>query len=162
MIPRAQSLLLVPFLLAGGCILPTMNTKVTGWPLHAGDAGRLSVATKQELFDQLGPPMAIVGGGEYVEVPAANVHHLDEMRHRRRWFGGGAWTQQGDAWLEPFAARRALRDTHRVYYWYATVEGGWSGFFLVGFSTRHSRVRELWVLVDEDAGIAEDAIFRER
>jgi hypothetical protein len=160
---RATALLLLPLLLAG-CILPALDKRGTGRSLGSSDGRRVvpGGVTKWELFDRLGPPMAIAGPGEQVEVPAANVHHLDEMRHHSRWFGGGAWTQQGDAWLEPFAARRPLRETHRVYYWYETSEGGFSMLLLWFYSTRHGEVRELWVLVDEATGLAEDAVFRER
>jgi hypothetical protein len=161
---RSAALLLLPLLLATGCILPALDKRSTGRSLGVTDGSRVATGTvtKQELFDRLGPPMAIAGPGEQVEVPAANVHHVDEMAHRSRWFGGGGWTQQGDAWLEVFAARRPLRDTHRVYYWYETSEGGFAMFLLWYSSTRHGEVRELWVLVDEATGLAEDAVFRER
>jgi hypothetical protein len=160
--PRCAVAALV--LLASGCILPALGTHRSGRPVGDGDAswivGRRT--TKAELFDRLGPPMAIAARGEYVEVPAATVHHLDEMSHRVIWFGGDSWSQQGDAWLELFAARRPLRDSHRVYYWYATSESGVSFFLLVGVATRHASLEELWVLVDEETGIAEDAVYRAR
>jgi hypothetical protein len=152
-------------LLAGpGCILPALGTRASGRSVSRHDAVTLSAGktTKAALFDRLGPPMAIAAAGERVQVPAANVHHVDEMRPRTVWFGGGDWTQQGDAWLEPFAARRDLRDTHRVYYWHATEEGGITVFLLVGVAARWTSASELWVLVDEETGLAEDAVFRGR
>jgi hypothetical protein len=161
---RATALLLLPLLLASGCILPAVDKRATGRSLGGVNVADLTrgAVSRQELFDQLGPPMAIAGPGEEVRVPAANVHHVDEFGRRNRWFGGDAWTQQGDAWLELFAARRPLRDTHRVYYWYETGEGGYVVFLLWYHSTRHGTVRELWVLVDEATGLAEDAAIRER
>jgi hypothetical protein len=37
-----------------------------------------------------------------------------------------------------------------------------SFFLLVGVATRHASLEELWVLVDEETGIAEDAVYRAR
>lgn len=161
---RASALVALAPLLASGCILPALDKRATGLSLSEGDGDRITRGHlgKAELFDRLGPPMAIAAAGEVLEVPAANVHRVDEMRSFSTWTGGGSWTQQGDAWLEVFAARRPLRGTHRVYYWYATSEGGFSLFLLFYLSRRHDQVRELWVLVDEATGLAEDAVFRER
>jgi hypothetical protein len=162
MSPRAHRwvALVALVLLAPGCVLPAMNRKRTGRVLSTGDAAAVAKGvTKADLFERLGPPMAIAARGEDVHVPAANVHHVDEMSKRTRWFGGDAWVQQGDAWFELFASRRALEDTHRVYYWYSTSEGGWALFFLVSYSTRSSTTAELWVLVDEATGRADDAFF---
>jgi hypothetical protein len=162
---RAGLTLVASVLVLGtGCILPVLDAKRCGRPIEDGDAARVlkGKTAKADLLDALGPPMAIAGRGEWVEVPAATVHHVDEMTHRLVWFGGGSWTQQGDAWLAPFAARRALRDSHRVYYWYSTSESGVALFLLVGYSGRRTNLDELWVLVDEETGLAEDAVFRAR
>lgn len=161
--PRAWAAALL-VALAPGCIVPALGTKRTGRRVSAGDARAVAASrlSKGELLDRLGPPMAIAARGEHVRVPAANVHHVDEMGHRALYFGGDSWAQQADAWFEPFAARRPIREAHRVYYWYATSEGGIAFFLLFGFSSRWSSTSELWVLVDEEAGRVEDAFFLER
>lgn len=149
-----------------GCILPAMDVRRTGHGLSPIDGRSISEGrvTKGDLFDELGPPMAIVEQGEVRPVPAANVHHLDVMGRGRGSYttGGGSWLQQADAWFEPFRTRRTLRDSHRVYYWYATSEGGVTVVLLFTISSRHSSMAELWALVDEESGKVEDAIFRER
>ncbi len=157
--PCAAAAVLI--LLAAGCILP-VGGKRTGRPL--GERSRIvpGTTTKADLFAAFGAPMAIVGADEYVEVPAETVHHYDDIGRKGKWFGGGSWVQQGDAWLELFAARSALRDAHRVYYWYTTSDGGLFVFLLVGVETRSASTGELWVLVDEATGIAEDVVYRER
>jgi hypothetical protein len=147
----------------GGCILPSGGGRVSGRPL--GDHRQLvpGVTKKAELFEWLGAPMAIAGPGEYVEVPAANVDHHDDLSGKRAWFGGGSWSQQGDAWMELFAVRQPIGPAHRVYYWYSTARGGlfvWPVFFIV--ERNAESMAELWVLVDEERGVATDFVYWER
>ncbi len=156
------SALVVLLLLAGGCIVPVGGGR-TGRPLEGHGQLVRGATTKAELFDWFGAPMAIAGAGEYVEVPAETVHHIDEMGGKSRWFGGGSWVQQGDAWMELFAARQPLGAAHRVYYWYTTANAGvfvWP--VVVAIEERRTTMHELWALVDEVTGIATDFIYRER
>jgi hypothetical protein len=149
---------------ATGCVLP-LGGRRSGRAFDAGGVGRIvpGTTTKAELFASFGAPMAVAGAGENVEVPAATVHHADEVGANGKWFGGGSWVQQGDAWLELFADRKALRDAHRVYYWSTTSDGGLVVIaVLVAIQRRSTSTRELWVLVDEATGIAEDVVYRER
>jgi hypothetical protein len=148
----------------GGCILPQGPGRVSG--RSVGDHRRIvpGVTTKADLIEWLGAPMAIAGSGEYVEVPAANVDFSHGVLHAGSTrLGGGSWTQQGDAWLAPFAARRTIGPAHRVYYWYTTRRYGiflWPVVFLMERSAESSE--ELWVLVDEERDVALDSVHRER
>ena len=81
--------------------------------------------------------------------------------------GTYGWMQQGDAWFEPFSSRRTLRPSNRVYYWYAIVERGvttWMPLWLWLWvlDVRVDGLKEMWVLVDEETGLVDDVVTRER
>jgi hypothetical protein len=142
------------------CPFPTVPHR-TGPALEAEEVARVRPGrtTKRELFALLGPPMAIAGPGEVVAVESPVA-----------MFGSGGMCQLGvggvyritsDAWLEPFAARRPLRDDHRVYYWYSWRASGWSWYLLFGiYGSCDNSVREAWVLIDETTGTVEDVAIR--
>lgn len=154
-------------MLIAGCVLPVKGVR-SGRELPRGIVP--GAVTKASLIASLGPPMAIAAAGEYVDVPAANVYHWDDSGGGTRWFGGGSYVQQADAWLELFAARRVLSENHRVYYWYSSAASGarvWVPLPLfVVLSTsvvrRSQSFAELWVLVDEETGRVDDAVYRSR
>jgi hypothetical protein len=104
---------------------------------------------------------AIVGRGEYAEVPSSSVV---------RSAGGGRFVLQqrgtdpiqGDAVLELFADRHRLGPAHRVYYYETTQDSG-RGLLVVLAATETYSVKraEAWVLVDEESETVVDAVFRE-
>ncbi len=158
---RRHLLALTALALLAGCVIPLSGER-TGRSLHWGRAAIApGKTTKLALFQALGPPMAIAGRGEYVMVPATTVHHVDGARARALWQGGGSYVQQGDAWLELFAARGPIGEDHRVYYWYTTADRGWVVILPIAVETHHSTGEELWVLVDEATGLVLDAVHRD-
>jgi hypothetical protein len=143
-----------------GCPYPAVPHR-TGPALEAAEVARVQPGrtTKRELFALLGPPMAIAATGEVVAVesPVAMVGDGGLCQPRL----GGVYRITSDAWLEPFAARRPLRDDHRVYYWYSWRAGGWSWYLLLGlYASCDNGLRELWVLIDETTGTVEDVAVR--
>ncbi len=155
---RAAALLAA--LSASGCVLPAVVYR-SGRPLEAADVAQLAPGrtTKQELFDRLGPPWAVAAPGEVAAIEAPSA-----MGGRGGLCAtefGGAYRVDTAAWFEPFAARRPLRDGHRVYYWYAWRAGGWNWYLLlIMVAACSNEVHEVWVLVDEDTGLVEDVAYR--
>jgi hypothetical protein len=117
--------------------------------------------TAAQLIEWFGPPDTIARPSAAPEAPAEASAGGDQ----------GAPPPPGDErsaavliapWFEPFAARQPIRHTHRVYYWSCTTRGGYMLYLFVGVSNRSVSTRELWVLVDEETGLAEGALFREQ
>ena len=148
-------------LAAMGCVVPMLGTR-SGRPIDPRPIvpGR---TTKDELFASAGPPLAIASPGEYVTLSRLPLKHIELRWDEWADLGTASYVQQGDAWFEPFAARRPLHAGHRVYYWSGTTErGAYVWLVLFGIDVRGFREHEVWVLVDEETGIAEDVLHRAR
>ncbi len=142
------------------CVIPSVSHR-TGPALDPEEVAgvRPGRTTKRELFAALGPPFAIAARGEVVAVesPVAMVGDGGMCQQRM----GGAYRVDADAWFEPFAARRALRDDHRVYYWYSWRASGWNWYLLLALvASCGNSVREVWALVDESTGTVDDLAVR--
>lgn len=151
---------------ATGCFIPiphTVQSAGSGRRLRERDVQCVvpDRTTRAELLEWFGPPQVIARAGERGDAlvrPVAPSGGVADPAIS----GEGTQAERGDAWFEPFVVRRPIRDTHRVYYWYCSTRGGFVGFLLAGISHRSESTYEVWVLVDEETGLAQGAAFRER
>ncbi len=158
--PAARASAAALALLAAAACMPAFSHR-TGMALEPGELSALQPGrtTKRELFRALGPPQAIASRGEVValESPVAMVSAGGNCQRTL----GGSYRISSDAWFEAFAARRALHEDHRVYYWSSWNASGVSWFLLLGvYATCGNDLRELWVLVDESTERVDDLVVR--
>ncbi len=147
-------------LVSAGCVFPAVSHR-TGRALEpeaiaAVQPGR---TTKRDLFALLGPPMAIASPDEVVaiESPAGMIGEGGMCR----LVPGGVYRVSAEAWFERFPAHPPRPGVERVYYWYSWESSGWNWYLLLGlYASCHNAVREVWVLLDEDAGTVEDVAAR--
>ncbi len=140
--------------LLAGCI--PAGTLRTGTPLEDEKVGFLKpgTTTKRELFERLGAPAAIVGRGEVAVV-----------RTPWLWSNIPSNTQEyafdADTLFELFPADGQDQGYERIYY-YRRIESRKMGYFFIfgAYESATTRVDELWLLMDEKAGVAKDYAFR--
>ncbi|HET8569749.1 MAG TPA: hypothetical protein VFM93_12290 [Candidatus Limnocylindria bacterium] len=128
---------------------------------YVGPDDRRRVArgtTKAQLLEWFGPPLLIARVGLDAGAEPGSVAGPVALPTPAPPGTMDAEVRRGDAWFEPFAVRHPIRETHRVYHWSCSVRHG-----IRGLTTAwHVSTHELWVLVDEETGLAESAVFRER
>ena len=111
--------------------------------------------TRSEVLESFGLPLSIAKKGETLTVSA-----------ERAWVGSrirapGFDPVDADAFYELFSANHKITDRHRVYYYYHAISTKWAAvvIFYV-YKSAHTRKDRLWVLINEETGIAEDYAYR--
>jgi hypothetical protein len=143
------------------CIFPVIPS-TSGRTLAPEALGSIhrGTTTKPELLEALGAPLAIASRGQNVTVvsPSAVVAVSDKAICKKEV--GGSFTTGTDGWFESFALQQAIRDAHRIYYWYEAKTGGWNGLlFFVYSGTCRTTTRHLFVLVDENTELVDDVLL---
>lgn len=146
-------------LLSSGCAFPAVSHR-TGRALEQGTIASVQPGrtTKRDLIALLGPPMAIASPDEVVAIESPIGMVVDGGMCRL--VPGGVYRISAEPWFERFTAHPPRPEVERVYYWYSWEASGWDWFLLGLYASCHNAVREVWVLVDEDAGTVEDVAVR--
>ena len=137
-------------LLLSGCLIPfsaSSGTRIETEQLNKIQPGK---TTKNEVFEWIGPPMAVLASNEFNPVP---MPFMWESRVRS--------SIQSDTFFELFSSKYQFHEYHRVYYFYYAVsrKTGYIGPF-VSVETTKTKFDKLWLLVNEKTGIVEDYKFR--
>jgi hypothetical protein len=138
-----------------GCVpqIPARTgTKIRDYQVEKIQPGK---TTKRELFEWLGPPMAIAVRDEILTIPTQSVwvqNHLDF---------GGYYEIQSDTFFELFSSQQQLHEYQRIYYYYYAVskQTAYLGL-LVNYERGKTDIDKLWVLINEKTGIVDGYVFR--
>jgi len=143
-------------LLLSGCMIPlsiSSGTRIQTEQLNKIQPGK---TTKNEVFEWIGPPIAVLASSEFYPVPMPFIFKEKPAttRHARSFI-------QSDTFFELFSSQHQFHEYHRVYYFYYAVSRwtNYSGVF-VNVETTKTKFDKLWLLVNEKTGIVEDYKFR--
>ncbi len=140
------------FWLGGCCVVRERVRADEALPGEQIRGIRRGATTKQEILERFGPPAAVARPGTTTVYPPAGAAERGHVG------------VSSDALLELFSTGRALRDTEIVYY-YAASRLDATGVLIVpivgwGYHSMEMAEEQLWLLIDDRAGVVEDYVFR--
>jgi len=113
--------------------------------------------TKKQIFEQFGPPVAIVGRNEIVAIL------LPTAWTQSREIKGGEYQEiESNTFFELFSSHE-ITEYHKIYYYYSALSTQMLFVFPGGvghYQTSNLSADRLWVLLDERTGLMEDYYFR--
>lgn len=138
-------------LLLSGCVQSVSSgTRIQTEQLNKIQPGK---TTKNEVFEWIGPPMAVLASNEFNPVPMPFMYSTFAHRSIQS-------SIQSDTFFELFSSQHQFHEYHRVYYFYYAVSTFSEFWMIARFENRKTELDKLWLLVNEKTGIVEDYKFR--
>jgi len=136
-------------LLLSGCYIPLWGS--SGTPIETEQLNKIQPGktTKNEVFEWIGPPIAVLASNEFYPVRMPPKGALSSIQS----------FIQSDTFFELFSSQHQFHEYHRVYYFHYAFSRGniYVGVF-VGAQTSKVKFDKLWLLVNEKTGIVEKGI----
>ncbi len=128
----------------------------TGKPISEDNVAATTpgTTTKNELFERLGAPTAIVAGDEVTVVATPPTWAAPYRR-------GSTYSFAADTFYELFPAARESGEYRRIYYYHHVASRKMNYFMILAvYESGETKADRLWVLVNEKTGIVEDYAFK--
>jgi len=146
-------------LLLSGCYFALWGGSGTPIETEQLDKIQPGKTTKNEVFEWIGAPIAVLAKNEFNSVPMPLTYGKQDDRSALQ--SSLQSSIQSNTFFELFSSQHQFHEYHRVYYFhYAFRIDHYAMGLIVSAQTSKVKFDKLWLLVNEKTGIVEDYKFR--